>query len=61
VNSSARSRRMAIDASRSRPLLQLAKPTLSIGTLHCVVPAFKSGTDAAVIVSPGAMSGQSAP
>jgi hypothetical protein len=49
VNSSARSRRMAIDASRARPLLQLVKPTLPIGTLHCVVPAFKSGTDAAVV------------
>ena len=39
---------MAIDASRPRLLLQLAKPTLPIGTLHCVIPAFKSGTDAAL-------------
>ena len=61
MNSSARSRRMAIDASRSRRLLQLAKPTVPIGTLGCVAPAFNSGIDAVVVVSPGAMSGQSAP
>ena len=52
MNSSARSRRMAIDASRALPLLQLAKPTLPIGRLHCVVPAFKSGADAVVVLSP---------
>ena len=37
MNSSARSRQMSIDASRPRFLLQLAKPTVPIGTLGCVV------------------------